>query len=63
VCVRTLKDFCEFADVEYTNILGHTKTWWLSQLPTFKRIVVVYSAIVSWFLSIENSLTSPRKFF
>lgn len=26
VCVRTLKDFCEFADVEYTNILGHTKT-------------------------------------
>jgi hypothetical protein len=41
VHVQTLKDFCDFVDVEHKNILGHAKTRWLSLMPAVKRIVVV----------------------
>jgi hypothetical protein len=50
VRVQTLKDFCDFVDVECKNILGHTKTRWRSLMPAVKRIVVVYPALASYFL-------------
>jgi hypothetical protein len=37
--MQTLKDFCDFVYVEFKNILGHVKTWWLFLMPVFKRIV------------------------
>jgi hypothetical protein len=37
VHVETLKDFCYFFfGVEYKNILGHTKTRWISLMPAVK---------------------------
>lgn len=42
VRVQTLTDFCDFFDVEYKNILGYSKTRWLSLMPVVKRIVFVY---------------------
>jgi hypothetical protein len=63
VLVQTLKDFCDFSDVEYKNILGHTKTRWLPLMPAVKRIVVVFSALASYFLSIEKCPTMLKKFF
>jgi hypothetical protein len=64
VRAETLKDFCEFVDVEYKNILlGHTNTRWLSLIPAVKRIVVVYPALASYFLSIEKCPTMLKKFF
>jgi hypothetical protein len=59
--VQTLQDFCDFADVEYKNILGHTKTRWLSLVPAVKRIVVVYPALASYFLTIEKCPTMLKK--
>jgi hypothetical protein len=63
VCVQTLKDFCDFVDVEYKNILGHNKTRQLSLMHAVKRIVVVYPAIASYFLSIEKCPTMLKKCF
>jgi hypothetical protein len=54
VRVQTLKNFCDFIDVEYKNILGHTITRWLSLMTVVKRIVVVYPALASYFLTIEK---------
>jgi hypothetical protein len=54
VHVQTLKDFCDFVDMEYKNMLGHTKTRWLSLMPAAKRIMVVFPALASYFLSIEK---------
>jgi hypothetical protein len=63
VRAQTLKDFCDFVDVEYKNILGHTKTRWLSLMPAVKRIVVVYPALASYLLYIEKCPTMLKKFF
>jgi hypothetical protein len=63
VRVQTLKDFCDFVDVENKNILGHTKTRWLSLMPAVKRIVVVYQALASYFLSIEKCPTMLKTVF
>jgi hypothetical protein len=62
VRVQTLKDFCDFVDVKYKNMLGHTKTRWLSLMPAAKRIVVVFPALASYFLSIEKC-PMLKKFF
>ena len=39
--VRTheLKEFCEFVEVEFRNLLSHSKTRWLSLLPAVERIL------------------------
>jgi hypothetical protein len=63
VRVKKLKDFCDFVDMEYKNILGHAKTQWLSQMPAVKKIVVVYPALASYFLSIEKCPTMLKKLF
>jgi hypothetical protein len=49
VHVRTLEDLRDFVNMEYKNILGHSKTQWLSLMPAVKRIVVVYPALASHF--------------
>lgn len=43
VRVEKLKEFCEFADFQYRDILVHTKTRWLSLSPAIDRIILMFS--------------------
>lgn len=55
--VRTerLKEFCEFVELEYHALLSHTKTRWLSLLAAVDRVLKLYDALQSFFLSEEKA--------
>lgn len=57
--IRTeeLKKFCTFVNSEYKKVLKHSKTRWLSLMPTVERILHLYAALKSYF----NSIDSPPK--
>jgi hypothetical protein len=42
VRAELIKDFCDFAGQEYTQILGYACVRWLSLLPAFERILKIY---------------------
>lgn len=63
VRVEKLKDFCEFADLGYKQLLNHSKTRWLSLFPCVQRILEIYEALKSYFLSIENPPVVLKLFF
>jgi len=46
-----LKKFCELADVQYQDILAHTKTIWLSLSSAVDRIIFMFDGLKSYFLS------------
>lgn len=63
--VRTeeLKKFCSFVDTEYKKVLKHSKTRWLSLMPTVERIIHLYAALKSYFNSIDNPPKLLEDFF
>jgi hypothetical protein len=63
VQVEEMKSFCEFTETEYKTVLGHSKTRWLSLLPTVERIIYIFPALESYFLSLENCPVSLQNFF
>jgi hypothetical protein len=60
-CVQTLKDICDFVAIQCKNALNHTKIEWLSLLPAVKTIMVAYSTLASYFLSIKVWPTMLKK--
>ncbi|XP_060835436.1 uncharacterized protein LOC132929545 [Rhopalosiphum padi] len=63
VRVEHLKEFCEYANVEYKNILGSVKTRWLSLLPAITRIIDIYPGLKSYFEKQEKCPTILKSFF
>jgi len=63
VRVETLKEFCDFVDIQYTEILSHSKTSWLSLQPAIDRIIAMFSALKSYFLSQNNCPKVLKIFF
>ncbi|XP_025410915.1 uncharacterized protein LOC112683919 [Sipha flava] len=63
VRIEKLKDFCDFVSIEYKNILGSVKTRWLSLQPAVSRIIDLYPALKSYFMSQEKCPTVLRTFF
>lgn len=63
--VRTehLKEYCEFVDIEYRKLLSHSKTRWLSLFPGIERLLQMFPAVKSFFLSQENPPVMIKKFF
>ena len=61
-CER-LKDFCEFVDVEYHNILSSGKTRWLSLLPAVERLIAMFEPLHSFFLSEAKCPRAVKNFF
>jgi hypothetical protein len=63
--VRTerLKEFCEFVNVEYRTLLSYSKTRWLSLLPAVERILKLFDALKSFFLSEEKAPKTLLDFF
>jgi hypothetical protein len=45
VQVEELKEFCDFVDVEYKQILGSVKTRWLSLQPAITRVISMFPAL------------------
>ena len=58
-----LKDFCEFVQVQYQPLLSHSKTRWLSLFPAIERILKLFPALKSYFLSIEKPPIYLENFF
>lgn len=54
VRTESLKEFCEFADVDYIYLLCHTKVRWISLLPALRRVFARLIGLKSYFLSIEK---------
>lgn len=61
--VEKLKSFCEFVQVEYKKLLGHCKTRWLSLLPAIERVLDVFPALKSYFLSLDKCPITLKNFF
>lgn len=62
--VRTekLKEFCDFVNINYRNLLYHSKTRWLSLFPAINRILQMYPSLKSLFYQ-KNSLQKLSKAF
>lgn len=56
------KEFCDFADVQYNELLSHSKTRWLSLYPAIDRIISIYNGLKSYFLS-QNICPNVLKCF
>jgi len=63
--VRTeeLKEFCEFVDIEYRQLLYHSPTRWLSLFPGLNRVLQMYPALKSYFLSSDSCPKILKNFF
>lgn len=49
-----LKDFCEFVEVRYMTLPSHTRTRWLTLSPIIERVVTLWPALKSYFLSTSS---------
>jgi hypothetical protein len=63
VRMEKLKEFCDFVDVEYKQILGSVKTRWLLLQPAVTRVISMFPALKLYFLSQEYCPTMLRKMF
>ena len=61
VRVCELKEFCDFADVEYQRLLQHGNTRFLLLLPALERVLELFEALKSYFNSQEHCPTIIRQ--
>ena len=46
--------YCDFLDNEHQKLLSHKVTRWLSLYPSLPRMIQVYPALQSYFMSIDK---------
>lgn len=63
VRTKELKDFCEFVEITFRDLLYHSKTRWLSLLPVVHRILQMFQPLKSYFLSQEKPPKVLESFF
>lgn len=60
---KELKDFFNYVDLEYKTILRHVPTRWLSLFPAIERLLNIFPAVKSYFLSQEEIPIALQVFF
>lgn len=63
VRTESLKDFCNFVEIEYKQMLYHCETRWLSIFPAVERMLEMYPALKSFFLSQSKPPILIKRFF
>ncbi|CAM2116517.1 unnamed protein product [Caretta caretta] len=63
VQTEQLKEYCAFVDAEYRKLLSHSKTRWLSLFPGITRLIHMFPALKSFFLSQDKPPTVLKTFF
>ena len=63
VRVESLKEFCEFVDQEYKQVLGYSKTRWLALLPAVERLLTMFVPLKSYFESQNECPFLIKSFF
>lgn len=63
VRVEELKDYCNYVDNEYSQILGYSKTRWLSLLPAVSRLREMFLPLKVYFLSQKHCPYILKMFF
>jgi hypothetical protein len=61
--VEEFKEFCDFFDTEYKQVLGSVKTRWLSLQPAITRVTDILSGLKFYFLSKEKCSMMLKIFF
>jgi len=59
---RDWKDYCDFVDIEYQKLIYHSVTRWLSLYPSLPRILQMYLASHSYFISIDKPTVVLKRF-
>ena len=63
VCKRVWQDYCDFADIEYQKLISHSVTRWLSLYPMLPRMLQMYPASYSHFMSIDKPTVVLKRLF
>ncbi|KAL4131790.1 hypothetical protein QTP88_009047 [Uroleucon formosanum] len=63
VRVEALKEFCDFTNTQYKNVLGSVKTRWLSLQPAVSKIIEMYPALKLYFDTQDKCPTILKSFF
>lgn len=63
VRTESLKEFCETADVEYKQLLYHSKTRWLSLFPAIERLLKLFTPLKDYFENIQKPPVVIKDFF
>jgi hypothetical protein len=58
-----LKEYCDFVEIEYNKLLSHRKTRWSSLFPSIERLIHMFQALKSYFLSQEKPTIVIKRFF
>jgi len=63
--VRTeaLKEFCQQSEIEYSKLLYHSKTRWLSLYPAIERILKLFEPLKHYFSSLKDPPKVLKNFF
>lgn len=59
----SLQEFCNFVEIDYSRVLGYSRTRWLSMLPSIERVLKIFPALKSYFLSQNKCPTVMKQFF
>lgn len=62
VRVESLKEFCEQTDEEFKEVLGYSKSRFLTLSPAIRRILQLFNALKSYFAQVRNENVIKRFF-
>jgi len=59
---RRVKHYCDFVDIAYQKLISRSVTRWLSLYPSLPRMLQLYPASNSYFMSIDKPTVVLKRF-